>query len=768
MSEIIAQKAFEAIKNDDVSAYETLSQSDRIGAYRYGRFPALSLMYLYKSKKLIRTYEGELLKISDYASVSEPVAAFSDFKKIAGKCLRLYFDETVSPLEMLLILDKTKRLKRVYPTAKSSQGIKQRLKAIYSIKYGLQVKFENDRIILDRRPLKRREKKRIATVCVSAFLVLGLCVGAPVTAVALIPKPVEGEVTKLSQIDFSSKKQYTLKKDIVLPENYSVEKVNCKLDGGGKKLTFKSGATLGTLGGEFTNLVIETTGDKPLFSTVSETAKVENITVNVNADFSASLPSAFVAGTNVGTVKNVTLNVSGKMNAVAQQGEEISSLSFGGIVQNNSYKNNAVTQTTYMGTVENCAVNYSGFSLYGVAGAEAAFGGIAGANYGYVRGCTVSGEISADTFDLAGVCVENYGMLSGDKNSASLFQTTENTGWNPITCGIVLSNANVVENCENSGGITAQSVCGQFEETENEAAVSAAGIAYVSSGSYSSLIITGCKNYGSVTASAQYRSVYAAGVCVSNNSGIYACQNTGNISATAGGGKAIYAGGISAIAYGYIVKSVGGGNILAEGTGRVYAGGIASLSIAQLLNCRAQGEISVRGDEVCVGGILGRSELQVRQIYVYTASVESCIAENVIKAEKTGETPSYVGGIVGFIREEGFESNGETTYFSGSVKGSYFTGSGKSDGYFGNIAGALGINIYESNSYTVNGVDYPYFDGNFYLQGSLSSAFGTAVATDGSYSSAEDKGALQASLEEIESDENYNKILAEIEKIDTE
>lgn len=766
MPELISKKAFEAIKKDDAAAFAELKKNDRIGAYRYGRFPALSLMYLYNSKKLLKAYEEELLKISDYTAADEPVAAFTEFKKRAGKCLRLYFGEVVSPLEMLLISDKTRRLKRVYPLTKPTQGVKQRLQSIYFIKYGLSVKFENDKIILDRRPLKRSEKKKIATICLSAFLIAAVCVGVPTATVKLIPEPVEGEVTKLSQIDFASKKEYTLKSDITLPENYSVEKVNCRIDGGGRKLTFKSGATLGTLNGSVSNLNVETTGDKPMFATLSETAKIEDVTVSVNADFVSEESLAFVAGVNVGTVKNVTLNVSGKLSAAAADGAEVSSLTFGGIVQNNSYKNNTVTQTTYRGIIDDCTINYENFTLEGQATANAAFGGVAGLNYGYVRSCTVSGGVTADTFDVAGVCVENYGLLSGDKNSASLYQTTRDTGWNSITCGIVLNNANIVENCENRGEIVSKSECGQFEETENETAVSASGIAYLSRGSSSNLIISGCKNYGSVTASAEYRSVYAAGVCVSNNSGIYACGNYGNISATAKNGNAIYAGGISSLAYGYVVKTVNEGNVISEGDGVTYAGGIASLSVAQLMYCRTSGEVSARGDNVCAGGILGYGEnlkeTYLWQVTVYSANIESCISESRVKAEKTGERAAYSGGIAGYLKEESYDNNGNVIYFSGKITGSYFTGSVQADGYCGNIAGGVGINIYNSNSYTASGVEYPYFDKNFSLEGLQSKAFGTAFSADGSFTEVEDKGVTSANTDAITSDENYKKILAEI------
>ena len=61
MTELIAEKTFEAILCDDAVSFGALMEKDRIGAYRYGRFPVLSLMYLFKSKKLIKSYEEEFI-----------------------------------------------------------------------------------------------------------------------------------------------------------------------------------------------------------------------------------------------------------------------------------------------------------------------------------------------------------------------------------------------------------------------------------------------------------------------------------------------------------------------------------------------------------------------------------------------------------------------------------------------------------------------------------------------------------------------------------
>lgn len=79
-------------------------------------------------------------------------------------------------------------------------------------------------------------------------------------------------------------------------------------------------------------------------------------------------------------------------------------------MQNNSAK--YVGQIIYNGIVKNCQVNYTQFELVGEANANAGFGGVAGINNGYLQNCTVTGEITSDTFDIAGVCSVNSGLLS--------------------------------------------------------------------------------------------------------------------------------------------------------------------------------------------------------------------------------------------------------------------------------------------------------------------------------------------------------------------
>ena len=534
MAQISEENLLNVIVKDDIKAFNALMEEAQCGSYRLGRFPVLSLLYLYNSKKIISAYEEKFIKITTWEDLREPTSAAKLFADKAGKCLRLYLNEVVSPLEMLLILDKTRRLKRVYPLTRVSGAVKDRLQTIYSVKYSLSVKYEGDNIILDRRPLNRGEKKKIATICLCSFLAVAVAVAAPVTTVALVPKRAEGEVTKLKHIDFSAKKKYTLTKDITVPADYAVEKMNCTIVGGGNKLILERGASLGELSGKISDLVIESTGS-PIFTTLSEKAEISGVTVNVNADVVTAENTAFIALTSYGTIEGVTVNISGKISAVADEnyegnGEDLEELTVGGLVLNNSVKYTATSQQV-RGVINGCTVNYSAFSLEGVATANAVFGGIVGNNSGVVLGCTVTGEITSDTFDLAGACVLNDYGLSGIVNEANLKQTSGD-GWNPVVGGIVIENSYVVEYCKNLGSVTA--------DGKNEATVG--GICATNYGR-----IDNCLSKGSITVKADY--AYAGGIFGRSVVAGYMywgtaeyCISENDISVTAE--KTSYAGGI--------------------------------------------------------------------------------------------------------------------------------------------------------------------------------------------------------------------------------
>lgn len=689
MAQLTEESLLQAIKNDDIKAFDAMMENTQCGQYRLGRFPVLSLIYLYNARKLQKAYERAFLEITAYGVLSEPMEISKKFSAKAGKCLRLYIGEIVSPIEMLLILDKTKRLEKVYPYFKqNSSAIKGRLKSIYYIKYSLSVKFVGDSIVIDRRPLSYREKRNIATAVICIFLTLVIVIGVPITVDSLMPKPVEGEVLRLKDIDFASDKVYTLKRNISIPDNYSAEEVNCTIVGEGRKLTFGKGASLGTLNGKLSGLTVESKGN-PIFNLLSPTAVIADVTLNVNADVESKESTAFLATSNYGLIENVTLNVSGKINALASGAEATAELTFGGIVGGN-YALNA----NYIGTVRNCVVNYSQFYLTGEASANAVFGAVAGVNNGYVENCKVTGEIAANTFDIAGICSVNNGLLSNDVNEARLSQTSADGGWNPVVCGIVSQNTNSVQKCQNIGELSAVSTYVQSDAADGD-----------------------------------MLSVTVAGIVYNNSGTVELCKNSGDITA--------------------------------DGKGNAYVGGIAAHSFSSIAKCLAVGNISVSAQKIYAGGILAQSEVTIQRGYVYFGNVDSCISDSNLNVSAEGENAvCLVGGIVGNVLEIGFTADDITTYYGGRVNGSYFIGSAVDIAYFGNIVGASGENIYDSNLFqTTGGVDYYNFHGNWYVDNSKN-AFGTLINADGEYVSAdENKGAEATDRDAILVSDGYKNIM---------
>ena len=128
----------QAIQKDDLKEFELLIQSGYSKRVSFGRFPILSVCYLYSSKKIIKKYEKELLQLNDYEIVDENNEIYIKFKSVAKRVIRIYAGKStyISPLEMLLILGKTNKLADVYKDAYKNSVIQENLSIIQK-RYGL-------------------------------------------------------------------------------------------------------------------------------------------------------------------------------------------------------------------------------------------------------------------------------------------------------------------------------------------------------------------------------------------------------------------------------------------------------------------------------------------------------------------------------------------------------------------------------------------------------------------------------------------------------
>ena len=104
----------QAIKKDDYKAFSKLV-TDRILCTSFGRFPMLSLCYMYKSAMILEKFENSLKKIktADYSIEDEPFEIYTDFREIARKSLRLFLtSEFVFPEEMLALMGRSQKLSK--------------------------------------------------------------------------------------------------------------------------------------------------------------------------------------------------------------------------------------------------------------------------------------------------------------------------------------------------------------------------------------------------------------------------------------------------------------------------------------------------------------------------------------------------------------------------------------------------------------------------------------------------------------------------------
>lgn len=699
------------IQADDLSSFQTYESKRELRTLRMGRFPVLSVVYLFSAKKIASYCEQTYIKDNAWTAEREPFSLSYAFGKIAGRALRLYVNEVVSPLEMLLLLDKTKRLCKIYPLARPSQAQKARLTSVWSILYSLRVTCLPDRIEIEKRPKTRYERRRLLLSICSILLSVAILSLTPFFVNVFYPfinvsnnqqdqdsdpeivnpgsedepeTPVDdGEVkyynvSSIAEIDFASNNEYTLKEDVIIPEAFHTENMNCTLKGEDHTIVLPSAA--------------------PLFDTLKGT--IRNVRFALTTDSVITQDTALIATSNEGKLDNVTLSLRGSLR---YEKTEDDSITVAGLIVTN----------TRSGKILRSSVDCD-LTLSGQTEANGTFVGICARNNGEIGECSSSGSIASDCVDLAGICDTNAYYLHDCVNACALRQRVSVQNWNPICAGIVLTNNYSTTLCRNEGVVSVSCDYASeeaFEEGHTFAEAMAAGI--VASNTYS---VTECVNAADIQATAVENLCYAAGiasVCAPSSTGfiLYTpslknCTNAGKITVSceritsfAGGiaayGKqayfdtcineadgivsatienctyakaylcvggiggntdgcsfptcenhapvaanavvqSAYVGGIAALS-GSVASGTSNGNVSLSGTVQnVYVGGVvASVTGGVLSSCAFTGNMTVQGDIVYAGGIAALSYFTISSSY------------SSGRIDATGRE-ARVGGILGY------------------------------------------------------------------------------------------------------------------------
>lgn len=480
MEQVDYANILKAIKLDNLVLFSGLIRGHE--NLRLGRFPLLSLCYLYNAKKIIAEHKDSLLKLTDYKASAEPLEIYEKFKGVAGRSLRLYVDgSVVTPLEMLAILGHDGKVEKCYKVYLKNnytlENINKNLKAIYLIKNQAVTCFETGLKITTKRISKQQKFYNKLAICLcvvvlmvvssvfsTAYFVTGLGVG-------FSPFKVYNQTQLYNALKTTG--VYSLENDITITNEFKNVVFNGKLDGNGHKLIFENylQTPIQTNNGTILNLNI--------------------VYGNINNESKQSL-SLFV-GTNNGTISNIDLSSQG-LNVKCTTSPSYNFYVTGVAVTNN-------------GTIENCDVKFNA-NVTAVGGGECMFSGVVGENNGTVKNCNFSnnGMVATVEVDACGICASNSegATIENCDNISKINQTSKNAGWSPTVAGINLTNYGNINNCANFGELVAKTT---NNEPENLTNVFVAGISSLNYGN-----VFKCLNKGDIVANSIASVIYAGGI----------------------------------------------------------------------------------------------------------------------------------------------------------------------------------------------------------------------------------------------------------------
>lgn len=591
-----------AIKKDDLKSFSFLMPTNTDLNLCYGRFPILSLLYMYSSFKILRKYEDALLRVSNFNFTDEPIEVYKDFKQRARKTLRLFGDgEIVYPILMLGVLDEKIIIEAKYKLLYRNVEICDKLQKIYNLNHKKEIIQTGDNIKI----LPSRTTKSNYLLCVLSVLIcFVICLSS--LCMVFISK-TNGLGTKNNPIQISTASEF--KRALKNGKRYYNLNEDIEISAGEVTKKFA-----GTIYGN--NHIVKIVGDE-------NDAIVKNLTGTINGikfylannEIKITQNSAIISEKMTGSIENC--EIIGNFN-IQYAGEE--DVYFGLFASVNS------------GKISNCSVSISA-NLLNEKETNSYFGGIAGKNEsgGEILNCVLDGGVcEADTVDIAGIVSENRGKIYSCTNKMQISQTSSKE-WHPNVAGIALSNYGTIESSKNYGELSAES-------TLSERGEDSSGNKYI-----------------------YY--VYVAGIACENYNQILDCRNFGSISCE-GNVSNIICGGIVAqnttssddSLKGAVKTSLSKNNITAKSElGQVCVGGIVGVNGSSVYNCGFIGNVDAdtnstedeqifsykveKPSVVFVGGVVGvNNDALVQKCYCDVDFAQNAVSDDVNK---------LYGGIVG-------------------------------------------------------------------------------------------------------------------------
>ncbi len=655
-----AKKIRSAVIKDDVKSLKNLLVSKECFALSFGRFPLLSLAYLYGANKVVYHYEHALNEVDGYVVVDEEPEDYLLFKKKAGKSLRLYLGgQTITPVEMASIVGDSLTVNAHVKKAQNTD----RVKKIYKLTHAQEVKKNGNSIIV---PRSKKPKNQQIVAVITIIAVCLVCLIGGVVSLEIVPSALGGEGTSSSPLHITSpelfetalgdtsNRYYSLSNDVTIDAAaWKKSDFSINLDGGGNVITIegaRNSSLIAKLSGSLSNATVKFVNvgnalpaNGALLAN-EVTGKIQNVDFYVeDFNLTATTECGLIAHTSTGTISNVKVFANGIINEVSALEETV----IGTLL----YKNAGIVSDVEASIDISLSGDAKAATDEDTAAAfgDAVFGGVIGLNNGTLTRVTITegSSITSDTLDLAGICAVNAARatITNAVNNADLTQSTLTSYWSPSIGGITMRNSGKISSSDNNGNLTATTNqnkqntsiiiggittanAGSIENATNTGtitgtmlagALNLGGIGYLNEGT-----TTNATNFGAIVATVTETESYAlehsvAGAYAVNNGSISKIKNNGNIIGSFSVESIAYVGGLVGQNYSTsatIDKCQNNGNITVatpqENNKRVFVGGISAYLLGTLNDSFNTGSFGTASSEkaVVAGAIFGFTRVQ--------------------------------------------------------------------------------------------------------------------------------------------------------------
>ncbi|MCL2176999.1 MAG: hypothetical protein FWB72_03505 [Firmicutes bacterium] len=518
------QDVFNAVVKDDVTEFSRLLTLKKSYAYlAFGRFPLLSIIYLYKARRIGKKFEEALVRVNDFVGQEEPIDAYKKFREVADTAIRFFTNaEYISPAEILLLTDDIEHLNSVVTKMgiskdnPNSKHIVERMEKIANSK-DFDIEVKNGALFIPLKASRRVAKKR-RLAFVASFVLVGIIIlnsvllGIIGGTIGLGTENNPRVINNTAQFEralSSGSRHFVLKTDINLTEkaptrnsrgtnfSYLFSEVSANIDVNGHTITLSASAALANrLSGSLKNANFVIQGTRTLSGVI-------------NADCGFGL----VVNENAGLISQSDVIVDATLN-----GEALSTT----LVYTSAWFMAGVFARANNGTITDSTV-VGDIKLLGSGRPNFYFGGFVGENFGVLSGVTTleGTNFNSYTVGLAGIAVGNRGQIYSARNYAQINQIVRHSRWNIWLAGVVIINEGSIIRSANFGTIN-----GSFDinytpppppEPERPIEIWIGGVA-VQNAIHST--IKNSKNYGDIIASGDNHVAVIGGIASINSGDI--------------------------------------------------------------------------------------------------------------------------------------------------------------------------------------------------------------------------------------------------------